>query len=473
MRKLQFLFFMLFAFSAFSMAQTIENFESIKMNGFDVGANGMISVVPNPDATGANTSKYVGKMVRGKDGQPWAGWYASIPGADITANKYVHVKVWKPRISPTVFKLEAGPENSGDVYPIADQTLVGEWEELVFKYDTLAGEYKTIVLIPDFESPLTLTEDITLYFDDIYTNNDPAVGSAPVQILENFESITLNYMGGGAEDLSTFAVVANPDKSGVNISETVLEFKRDKDGVPWGGFWSALPTAIDVTDNKFVHVKVWKSRISPVKFKIEGGTAGTVERASMYPQTITNGWEDMVFDFRDKTGTYPTIAFMPDFEDPLTLTEDITLYIDDIRINNDSTSLLPPVQVFNVDMTKAGLTPGQNVWISGTLGGIYGSWNEPSTNANNQMLDPDGDGIYSITVHLADGPIEYKFFKGDNWNNGDSYSVNRTYTVAGSAVINCRWGVKGEVTPMVYAPTTNSVKATADVVVDGLKPQLM
>lgn len=36
-------------------------------------------------------------MVRGFDGDPWAGWYATIPTAiDVTANKYVHVKIWKP-----------------------------------------------------------------------------------------------------------------------------------------------------------------------------------------------------------------------------------------------------------------------------------------------------------------------------------------------------------------------------------------
>ena len=58
-------------------AQVIENFESITMNIFDGGANGAISVVPNPDPNG-NSTLYVGKMVRGFDGQPWAGGYATI-----------------------------------------------------------------------------------------------------------------------------------------------------------------------------------------------------------------------------------------------------------------------------------------------------------------------------------------------------------------------------------------------------------
>ena len=48
----------------FMNAQTIENFESITMNIFDAGANGALSVEPNPDPEG-NGTLYVGKMVRG------------------------------------------------------------------------------------------------------------------------------------------------------------------------------------------------------------------------------------------------------------------------------------------------------------------------------------------------------------------------------------------------------------------------
>lgn len=449
MKKLYLVLLTLMAFAVYSNAQTIEDFESLKMNLFDGGANGALSVVPNPDPTGANTSAYVGKMVRGADGQPWAGWYAVIPEpVDAVANKYAHVKVWKPRISPVVFKYENGTApNSGDVHSIDDQTLEGQWEELVFDMGTAApGTYNQIVLIPDFEDPLTLTEDITLYFDDIYVNNDATVGSDPVQVLEDFEFIPLNLMLGGAEDLSTMTLVPNPDPSGVNLSAHVIEFLRDKDGVAWGGFWSSLPTPVDVTDNKYVHVKVLKPRISPIKFKIEGGDAGTIELPSTGPQQTTDAWEDMVFDFSEKTGTYPIIAFMPDFEDPLTLTEDITIYFDDIILNSDPNPISPPVQVFNVDMNDAAGFTDQAVYISGALGGVYGTWAEPGTVAENQMTDDDQDGIYSISLSLPDGSISFKFFYGTGWSNGDpAPGGDRTLTVEGSMEKTYKWGVDGEV----------------------------
>lgn len=450
MKKFYLFLLVIFAFTGFTMAQTIENFESIKMNIFSGGANGMVSVVPNPDTTGINKSLYVGKMVRGMDGDPWAGWYATLPTAvDIDANKIVHVKVWKSRISPVVFKFEKEGGNSGDVFSMAPQTLTGEWEELVFDMSPVAlvtGEYVKVVLIPDFETPLlTLTEDITLYFDDLYVNNDPTIGSAPVQMMEDYETIPLNILlADPITDLSTMTLVPNPDQSGLNPSDYVIEFLRDKDGSPWDGFWSALPTEIDVTDNKFVHVKVWKSRISPIKFKIEGGDAGNLEIPSMYPQTKTDEWEDIVFDFSEKTGTYPIIALLPDFEDPLTLTEDFTMYFDDIVLNNNSNAVVLLPQVINVDMNASDMTAGSKVWISGNFGGVHGDWAQPSTVPENEMLDPDGDGIYTITLPLVAGVYEYKFFWGNTWDHGDPVvGGNRIYTVMGNSTVSYVWNVAG------------------------------
>jgi len=180
-----------------------------------------------------------------------------------------------------------------------------------------------------------------------------------------------------------------------------------------------------------------------LKFKIEGGAAGTVEIASINPQTKINEWEDIVFDFSAKTGTYPIIAFLPDFEDPLTLTEDITMYFDDIILNNDPAPLGPPEQVFNIDMTGSGITEGSQVWISGAFGGIYGTWAEPGTIPENEMLDPDGDGIYSITMQLPDGVYAFKFFWGEAWSHGDDGPGDRTYTVNGNTNITFVWDVAG------------------------------
>jgi hypothetical protein len=331
MKKLLLITIILLAIAGFTKAQVVTDFEVIKLNVMLGGATDLstMTVVPNPDPTGINTSNWVVKFVRDKDGVPWGGFWSSLPvPVDVTVNKYVHVKVWKPRISPIHFKLEGGAAGTLEVSSITPQTTTGAWEDMVFDFTSKTGTYPIIAFMPDFEDPLTLTDDIVIYFDDIMVNNDATPNSTAVDVIEDFEIIPLNLMLGGAEDLSTMTLVPNPDATGANTSNWVVKYLRDKDGVPWGGFWSP-------TTNKYMHVKVWKPRISPLHFKIEGGAAGNLEIPSMNPQANINMWEDMVFDFTSKTGAYPTIAFMPDFEDPLTLTEDMTMYFDDIILNND------------------------------------------------------------------------------------------------------------------------------------------
>lgn len=329
----------LLAFAGSSMAQVIADFEFIKLNLMLNAANdsSKMMVVPNPDRTGIDTSNWVVKFIRDKDGVPWGGFYSLLPTPlDVTTNKYVHVKVWKPRISPIKFKIEGGPGGSLETFSTTAQTMTNGWEEMVFNFSSMTGAYPTISFMPDFEDPLTLTSDIVIYFDDITINNNPMPGSAPVDTIADFETIPMTMMlNNPATDSSNITIVPNPDRSGIDTSNWVAKFIRDWHGIPWGGFFSNLLTPVDLTTNKYFHVKVWKPRISPVKFKVQGGAAGDLEIFSTNVQTMVMAWEDMVFDFSSKTGTYPIITFMPDFEDPLTLTSNIIIYFDDIILNNN------------------------------------------------------------------------------------------------------------------------------------------
>jgi hypothetical protein len=108
--------------------------------------------------------------------------------------------------------------------------------------------------------------------------------------------------------------------------------------MPWAGFWCAVTDPDpDFTTDKYVHVKVMKANTTPVKFKIEGGPAGTTEVVSVNSYTTPGQWQDMVFDYTSKTGVYPVVALMPDFDDPLVAGADRTIYFDDIRVNNIAT----------------------------------------------------------------------------------------------------------------------------------------
>ena len=139
----------------------------------------------------------------------------------------------------------------------------------------------------------------------------------------------------------TFMIIDNPDKSGINTSDKVLQFTRwgtDVGGVPWGGFWGDCVPPINTSETQYVHYMVWKPMVSPLKFKMEQGSGdpAIVEVPNTNGQTVTSGWQDMVFNFSEApAGDYGRGVLMPDFQDTFETAESVVMYIDNIVINSD------------------------------------------------------------------------------------------------------------------------------------------
>lgn len=424
MKKLLLITFILLAIAGFTKAQVVTDFELIKLNlmiNDPATDSSNMTVVPNPDPTGINTSSWVVRFFRDKDGFAFDGFWSALPvPVDVTVNKYVHVKVWKPSISPLHFKLQGGSSGDMETPSMSPQTQTGVWEDIVFDFSSKTGTWPTIVFMPDFVE--TVPGDMVLYFDDIMVNNDPAPNSAAVDVIEDFEIIPLNLLLGGTDDLSTMTLVPNPDPTGANTSNWVVKYLRDKDGLVYGGFWS--PTAVDVTTNKYMHVKVWKPRLSPLHFKIQGGTTGDLETPSMTPQNNTNMWEDMVFDFSSKTGVYPTILLMPDFSDPVNLTNDIIIYFDDIILNNDPNPFVGFENIVKDSRVSVYPTPFNNslvvktdvdlksIIITSALGQQVLSMQNLGTGTITINTSAFATGLYFITCYPESGnPYSMKIVK--------------------------------------------------------------
>jgi hypothetical protein len=451
MKKLVLLFAVLFSCSiGLVNAQVLEDFEPIQMNLFSGGTNGALDVIPNPDPNG-NTTNRVGEMVRGFDGDPWAGWFADLDEAfNPATNRYVHLWVWKPRISPVVFKLE-NPDtggNTGDVFPMNAQSVENGWEELVFDFSTFSEDFNRIVLIPDFESPLTLTEDIVLYFDEMYANDDPTPGSAPVVLFEGFEPIQMNLFSAGTN--GALEVIPNPDPT-VNETNTVAKMTRGFDGDPWAGMFADVAEPIDPAVTPYIHVMVWKPRVSPVWFKLEnpdtGGNTGDV--APMEAQSMENGWENLVFDFSGFAGeVFTRIVLLPDFEDPLTLTEDIVLYFDEI-MKSDQMGGGGNVTL-NIDMTDA-IGYNSLVVFDPELHDVFVAgdpWGWPQPGSDPSLMLTSEDGVnYTGSFMIEDGRWQWKYFfvpKGEaSWDHGEwDGTENRHHIIMGEMTFDQVWGDK-------------------------------
>ena len=189
-----------------------------------------------------------------------------------------------------------------------------------------------------------ITLKIVLFFVFILIETNSYCQNVVLMHCEDGTFNKLSSMGvfgnGNGESAADVTVVNNPNATGVNTSTKVARYLRRTD--PSATSFAAAFSGVtdpdpDFTINKYVHVKVLKTKLSPVKFKIEGGPGGNFELASTQPYATAGVWQDMVFNFSAATGAYPTVIFFPDFEDPLLNTGDVIIYFDEIYVNNNPT----------------------------------------------------------------------------------------------------------------------------------------
>ncbi|NND63151.1 MAG: hypothetical protein HKN48_08135, partial [Flavobacteriaceae bacterium] len=283
---------------------------------FENGANPPLEIIANPDPTGINTSATVAKFTALQVGAPFAGC-ESMHGADIgtwtldATNAEVRIKVWKPVISDVGIKFATASNASTGEIKVAN-TLVNQWEELVFDFSGVIGnpaniDLDQIIVFPDFNAR---TQDNVIYFDDITFG--PVTPTLPL----DFEVVTPTFNDFNG---SFTQVIANPDPTGVNTSANVAE-----NTVPANAAFAGvnIPVAVDLTTDKFFRMDVWSPLANtPVLLKLEGGPNPPIERQANL--TTTGAWEEIVFDFSSEGAlTYDSVTVFMNFnmQDPATQT---------------------------------------------------------------------------------------------------------------------------------------------------------
>jgi hypothetical protein len=333
------------------------NFESSTLsytwNGFGDANFGPIpaAVVTNPDQSGMNTSSKVVEINKTAGAQTWAGASMNLSGpADFSNGTTVTVKVWSPRAGvPVLFKMEdstSPPDGNGNpsinVEVQATTTVANQWEELSFDLTSFANfsvsnSYDRVILFPDFGN---IGNDELFYFDDIEI--------ASIKMPINFEISTLTYTWSGFGDANfgpiPAAVVANPDQSGINISNNVLELNKTAGAQTWAGASMNLDAPVIFDNGTMVKVKVWSPRSGvAILFKMEDSTSPpdgngnpSINVEVQATTTVANQWEELSFDLTSSaafstSNLYDRVILFPDFGN---LGNDELFYFDDIFLTN-------------------------------------------------------------------------------------------------------------------------------------------
>ena len=301
---------------------------------FENDTDPALEIVTNPDPTGINTSETVAKFTALEAGQPFAG-VESMHGADIgifdlnPTNAIVNIMVWKTKISDIGIKY-ATPSGGAQMELKVVNTLVNQWELISIDFTSYIGLGETtgldqIIIFPDF---IAREADDIIYFDNITFG--PAVPGDVIELPVDFE-LAVDYGVIGFEGTEV-AVEANPDMSGINVSNTVVKSTKTNGAAFFAGSAMGLTVPIDFSVSESVSIKTWSPKADiPVRLKLEGPGGEFIELD--VNTTLENEWETLTWDFTGQTAgvDWLTVVLFFEFVDGLP-GDGTTYYYDDIRV---------------------------------------------------------------------------------------------------------------------------------------------
>lgn len=154
-----------------------------------------------------------------------------------------------------------------------------------------------------------------------------------------FDLSTINYFFGTFGGGQQFAVVANPNPSGINTTAKVGKFTRGYEA--WSGTYSPLDVAIDMSAGK--KIRVWAYNPNPAlvgkKLNVELENGSSISNGIAVLRTAftkSGAWEELVFDFGTIAGIPANEKFKQlvlRFNDSVDGAGDV-IYVDNFRQTN-------------------------------------------------------------------------------------------------------------------------------------------
>ncbi|MDQ3015107.1 MAG: T9SS type A sorting domain-containing protein [Bacteroidota bacterium] len=402
--------------------ETVETTTTFQYFGSTIDGS-LNAVVPNPDATGINTSANVANFVKPAVAEVWAGAFSNpnpVALVDLATNNRISVNVYMDHIGSLSLKLEQSTTGGDNWVITVPNTKVNEWETLVFDAAIPSTEapntpasghvYQRVVLFFDFGTAGTGTDQV-YYFDDILTLPPPQFTT--ILDFETVETSTAFQYFGSALDGTFTTIVANPNPSGVNTSSFVTEYIKPGVSEVWAGaFSNPNPVAlIDLTTNNRISVNVYMDHIGSLSLKLEQSTTGGDNWVITVPNTKVNEWETLVFDAAipsieapntSASGqVYQRVVLFFDFGTAGTGTDQV-YYFDDIL------TLAPPPQITTIlDFETVETSTGFQYFgsaLDGTFTTIVANPNPAGDNTSSFVAEYIKPGVAEVWAGAFSNP---------------------------------------------------------------------
>ncbi len=273
----------------------VDNFECQRNATYTAGED-RLEVINNPDPTSVNNSTLVGEYTDVLDqfSALVVDYGASI---DLSTFNQFKMKIWAPVTGQMLFKLEGGTSPAVEIF--VDVTTTSEWIEYTADFSDQAEEDHTKLAI-FFNAGVTPAQEDIYYIDDLRWSRSPFTGC-----ILNFDNPIFSYkdwgyFANGAGDDTEFMVIENPDKTGVNTSDSVGVFEEFPDGETFAGMFTrdlGAPISLP-NDNKTIRMKVWSPDATQMVMKLEQGRDGTPASGDIIADYTDAGmWQELTFDF--------------------------------------------------------------------------------------------------------------------------------------------------------------------------------
>ncbi len=283
-----------------------------------------LTIVENPAPDAVNGPGKVGRYV-----DPEGGFAALVynfdGGIDLVAKPIVKLKYWAPIANRLLVKLEGGTDPGKEIG--IQVTEVNKWVEYSFDFSEVAGQnFKSLTI---FTNAGVNAPGVVYYFDDIRFEEKT------IDFLEDFEGDLTLFVSPRANNAAlngTFRVIDNPDKTGRNTTAKVGEHKKGT--APLSTLSLRSADLIDLSKTPQLNMLIWAPAGSTsVRASALSPSRGRVDITREI--TATEEWIEVGFNFAEFANATDVSEFELVFDAGIT-EPGRTYYFDQIYLSSSS-----------------------------------------------------------------------------------------------------------------------------------------